>query len=410
MDEVTAKDNPMNRSTLLRRLLRSAPLAAVCLLFCSPASAVEWQQHISEEGGAMAICKRGLMTGIHCTGKYCDNVSVGCTTQPRLGRTTSWTPWHSEENKALMCGDGYFISKLKCQGRYCDNISAQCTQAAGKALNCHWLNNGAWVSEEGSGRLAISQPRTFVRGIQCSGKYCDAKKLYVCSVPKVSITKIDPRWALVDTCAGQNCALTRSVSVGISNEVRKIKGEEWSSTLTASVETTVGGEAAGGSVKVGFSASFSESQRRELQKAVTTKTTQMTATNCGQNGKGQTKALYQYQYAVYEDCVSGGQCSPAIVGGTSTVCVVDPPNGAANFRPICAPGCCKNGLCTQCHTTGMCQGSPKGLPAPPQPPVVAEMPDEEAPMTEPEAPMLEDEEDEEDDALYEDDEAFYDDE
>ncbi len=350
-----------NRRTLLpRTLLLPALVAGLLAAPFSSARADEWQQHISEEGGATTVCKQGLMNGLHCKGSYCDDVSIRCASHPNLGRTTNWTPFHSEENEALMCPENYFISKLKCQGSYCDDVSAQCTEVKSKAFDCRWLEDGRAVSEEDGGRLATKTPRTFVRGIQCSGKYCDDKKLFVCTVPAATVTRIDPKWALVDTCAGEGCALTRTITVGISKEDRETKGEEWSSSLTASLEATAGGDAAGGSVTVGLSATFSESQRRELQKALTTSTTMATEASCGEQGKGETKAVYQYQYEVFESCVGDGTCSPAVIGGTSTVCVIDPPNGAANFSPRCSPGCCKNGLCTECHTEGICAGEPAG--------------------------------------------------
>jgi|GEM_PF-2499892 len=363
--------------------------ACVLLLTTSTASANdEWLQHISEEAGGITKCKNGLMNGIHCKGDYCDEISLRCGTVSGLKRTTSWTPFHSDEDSdsPLMCPEDYFISQLKCDGRYCDNLSVQCTQGPGKSSDCKWLNDGQIVSEEDGGRLTVDAPRTYVRGIQCSGRYCDDKKLFVCTLPQGTITKIVPRWVLVDSCAGEGCALTHTMTVGISSDETAVKGEEWASSVTMSIEAKAGGDDIGGSVTVGLAASFSETQKTELRKSLSTSTTKSTATACGEQGKGSTKAVYQYQYEVYESCVTDGTCSPATIGGVSTVCVIDPPGGAANFRPICAPGCCKNGLCTECHTEGACAGGPEGIKTaaadepPPAPPSEDDAPAESPPM------------------------------
>jgi hypothetical protein len=55
---------------------------------------------ISEETPP-AVCWAGwFVSGIRCTGRYCDNIEITCTKIPgaTVGSNNRWTPWVSEES------------------------------------------------------------------------------------------------------------------------------------------------------------------------------------------------------------------------------------------------------------------------------------------------------------------------
>ncbi|MFV8754304.1 hypothetical protein ACNOYE_27480 [Nannocystaceae bacterium ST9] len=72
----------------------------------------------------------GIMTGIRCSGSNCDNISVECgIPQTHFGgvaapveyRDCYWTDYVSEEDAALMLYDEEFITGVECSGSYCDD-------------------------------------------------------------------------------------------------------------------------------------------------------------------------------------------------------------------------------------------------------------------------------------------------
>ena len=100
-----------------------------------------------------------------------------------LKRTKSgWLGWISEEspNNTQICPDNEFASEIKCTGRYCDSISLKCStfSNSGTKQNCQWIGP---LSEEDGGFLNFP-PNKYLVGVQCSGSYCDNKKFYVCGM------------------------------------------------------------------------------------------------------------------------------------------------------------------------------------------------------------------------------------
>lgn len=70
----------------------------------------------------------GLMSGIDCSGSYCDSISLECTVPKRPNGTLptfsncAWSSsWFSEEQGAVAFGSQSFIAGAKCSGSYCDN-------------------------------------------------------------------------------------------------------------------------------------------------------------------------------------------------------------------------------------------------------------------------------------------------
>jgi hypothetical protein len=144
---------------------------------------------ISEETPP-AVCDPGsFLSGVRCTGDYCDNLRISCSRLPgaSLGRAL-WTPWVSEEQGRRACPSRHLIAGLTCRGRYCDNLSLYCVEVTDlRLVHCSQSRS---VSEEGGGRLDFlaaigadkAGQRVAARGITCSGRYCDNKTFNVCEV------------------------------------------------------------------------------------------------------------------------------------------------------------------------------------------------------------------------------------
>jgi hypothetical protein len=82
----------------------------------------------------------------------------------------------SEEQGTGVCAEGFAVRKVKCTGGNCDNLTLTCcayTPTPGNASVSAWWSD--WFSEEGSHKA--EDLSAFVNGIQCSGRYCDNKKL-----------------------------------------------------------------------------------------------------------------------------------------------------------------------------------------------------------------------------------------
>jgi hypothetical protein len=142
------------------------------------AQAQGWTPYVSEEQGEAnpAVCN-GLVSGLGCSGRYCDNVGLECTTPLGLGEST-WSPYFSEEGSAeYVCPEGQYVTGARCTGRYCDNMSVRCTRAPDLTVQrCFWTPE---ISEENGGKIEYGEG-TYLRGLHCSGRYCDNLRSYVC--------------------------------------------------------------------------------------------------------------------------------------------------------------------------------------------------------------------------------------
>ena len=145
----------------------------------------EWTPSTSEEAGenSPARCESRLVSGLKCSGRYCDDVSLQCGDQLPL-ETKSWSPYFSEESKeGYTCPNGEFIQGVRCHGKYCDSLSVQCARdlnAESEPKGCYWKPD---LSEENGGTLEFGQG-THLKGLRCRGKYCDGLQAYVCPSPK----------------------------------------------------------------------------------------------------------------------------------------------------------------------------------------------------------------------------------
>jgi hypothetical protein len=163
-------------------------LSMLLVLTVSPPVTAASLGPISEETPP-AVCDPGeFIRDIKCTGRYCDNISIGClrVREAALGRAV-WTSWVSEEGRGAMeCPRNHFLAGLACRGRYCDNISLYCVEVANARTGA--CSRTGSVSEEGGGRLSFlsmidkAGQQVAATGVKCSGRYCDNKSFTVCEI------------------------------------------------------------------------------------------------------------------------------------------------------------------------------------------------------------------------------------
>ncbi|MDJ0763466.1 MAG: hypothetical protein QNJ97_10795 [Myxococcota bacterium] len=139
-----------------------------------------WTGWTSEEFPPLECTSRRFVRGFECNYRYCDNVRMDCYYTGVSYGDSSWSSYFSEEGSGgadeRHCAWGDFMTGIACSGRYCDNISIECTEAIGKGFaNCNW---SGWYSEE---QGPFQTPSGYyIKGIECDGSYCDNKRFRYC--------------------------------------------------------------------------------------------------------------------------------------------------------------------------------------------------------------------------------------
>lgn len=137
-----------------------------------------WTPYTSEENPPIICDNASLMSAVQFSGRYSDNVRAYCSpTSGTLG-SSYWTSYFSEEGTNYrFCDWGYWVTGLSCTGGYCDNVALQCSYIGNvTATSCYWTG---WMSEENGGYLGFGAGY-YMRGAQCSGSNCDNMRFYVC--------------------------------------------------------------------------------------------------------------------------------------------------------------------------------------------------------------------------------------
>jgi hypothetical protein len=96
-----------------------------------PLAAFNWTHWISEEQPNSYFYNQGFVAGMACDHDYCDKVAMLLLTSPNLQNAGSCIdmPFVSEENSnGMTCPGGKFVSGITCTGEYCDNMSIRCCQ------------------------------------------------------------------------------------------------------------------------------------------------------------------------------------------------------------------------------------------------------------------------------------------
>ena len=138
-----------------------------------------WTGYTSEEYPPVRCHQGGIMSGVACDGRYCDNMALLCSQTYYAYALRFWSPFISEEaSNSFICPSGGFITALDCNGRYCDNLAVECTPLVNRGRRaCYWT---AAISEEGA--ELIFPAGYYAAGLRCTGSYCDNVAFYVCLV------------------------------------------------------------------------------------------------------------------------------------------------------------------------------------------------------------------------------------
>jgi hypothetical protein len=78
----------------------------------------------------------------------------------------------SEEDPPAVCPRGYVVKGIRCSGGYCDNKTLRCQRYRAVSPRYEWSD---WFSEEAPAQQTNSGG--FVSGLACSGAYCDNLRL-----------------------------------------------------------------------------------------------------------------------------------------------------------------------------------------------------------------------------------------
>ena len=112
-----------------------------------------------------------ILTGIKCTGDYCDKIvgKVGYSHNRRVvTKTTGWTPFTSEEQHYGGCPKNEFVTGIKCKGSYCDEISLHCS-----AFSFPQVSRDDLVPDNDHLTVPLDNPISTIRH-RSSGKFADA--------------------------------------------------------------------------------------------------------------------------------------------------------------------------------------------------------------------------------------------
>jgi hypothetical protein len=140
-----------------------------------------WTGYTSEEYPPL-ICRNGqAVRGIDCMGDSCDDIALDCRTTVKIPGEHMWLPYFSEEgagsaDEGHCVGNNVWMTGITCSGRYCDNISLRCSTLIGSSTgDCEW---SGWYSDEQGPYTAPSAH--YIKAIECEGMYCDNKRYRHC--------------------------------------------------------------------------------------------------------------------------------------------------------------------------------------------------------------------------------------
>jgi hypothetical protein len=141
---------------------------------------VTWTNSTSEEEPPAHCDGKRLAFGAQCWLSYCDNVRLGCK-EPLSGATlggATWTAAFSEETTIpTICPPGTWVTGVACSGGYCDNVTLECTAVTGRtaSASCGWSPQLAdWMSPWEAPNGA------YLRGAKCTGWWCEKMSWYYC--------------------------------------------------------------------------------------------------------------------------------------------------------------------------------------------------------------------------------------
>jgi len=222
--------------------------------------APEWTAWFSDEGWGSASCN-GLISGMDCSGRYCDKVRLGCDYSVGMDHGASHrNSWFSDDSESV-CSSGQFVTAVQCKGRYCDDMRITCTSVPStRQSNCRWLGRFS----DGSGQQVFPEGARLT-GLACTGRYCDDLRPRVCDVHQYCTVAGKPSgsWMWVENIATSG---VKEYSYHSTESNKKSSSNEWSKSLTTSV--SAGFEYAGAFGSVEVSSSLARTQVRSLERAL----------------------------------------------------------------------------------------------------------------------------------------------
>jgi hypothetical protein len=143
----------------------------------------EWTAYTSEEHPALSCPAGQVVRGIDCEGSFCDNIALYCAATGLASGATKWLPYFSEEgsggtDEGRCASDDTWMTGIHCKGGFCDQLSIQCTQMLESSTGaCVWSH---WHSEEQAPFVAPAG--YYLDGIECDGPFCDEKRYHHCEM------------------------------------------------------------------------------------------------------------------------------------------------------------------------------------------------------------------------------------
>ena len=154
-----------------------------------------WTQRVSEEGGGEMSCPKGMaISGIWCSGGYCDNKNLQCSPFSPGMQAQALTKRISEEQpdssfRTDTLDKPSVLTGIKCTGSYCDNITGKVGHSTRREVVVKTTGWNSWTSEEQ--RYAGCPVGEFVTGMRCKGSYCDEISLHCSSFNTPQVLRSD---------------------------------------------------------------------------------------------------------------------------------------------------------------------------------------------------------------------------
>lgn len=148
----------------------------------------------SEEGRGQEVCPMGYaLKGIQCSGQFCDNKRLWCWPVRSFSGGGDFKNFFSEEqysNYNTVWDNYHFdlglVTGMRCSGRYCDNISLRksSTSRILKTSSCQQspFFSDEWEAGRNVGNIYVCPGERVVGGVTCQGSFCDNISLYCCDV------------------------------------------------------------------------------------------------------------------------------------------------------------------------------------------------------------------------------------
>lgn len=194
-----------------------------------------------------------FLSGIHCSGRYCDNKRFKYTTDFRVqenkpGVAPDIKIIRAETGSgAVKCPAGSYIAQMWCEsGRntdYCAKLAAACVKPILTSSKPPVCGMEKTISDEGASRLeneVTLMTYQLFDGMECSGKYCDNLKMTSCNIygtekDLIPLELTGASWKNV----GSMIAGTRETSYTAGLEIASSTGHEVGGSVTASTEVSV---------------------------------------------------------------------------------------------------------------------------------------------------------------------------